>query len=83
MVVAREGSETVKVQLSSKFQEAIDEAAMQAGASDADAYLDGWKRSEWTSAEGSPSEVAENVSREIEEHHTDEQLAQLIDANKE
>ena len=42
MVVARSGDETVKVSLASRFQEAIDEAAMRLDAADADAYLDGW-----------------------------------------
>ena len=43
MVVVRDGEETVKVSLASRFQEAIDEAAMRVGAEDADAYLDGWR----------------------------------------
>jgi len=38
MVVARSGDETVKVSLASRFQEAIDEAAMRLDAADADAY---------------------------------------------
>ena len=45
MVVVRDGEETVKVSLASRFQEAIDEAAMRVGAEDADAYLDGWRKS--------------------------------------
>lgn len=66
MVVARSGEETVKVSLASRFQEAIDEAAMRLDAADADAYLDGWIRSDWTPAYGEPAEVAERISAELE-----------------
>jgi hypothetical protein len=66
MVVARSGEETVKVSLASRFQEAIDEAAMRLDAADADAYLDGWIRSDWTPADGEPAEVAERISAELE-----------------
>ena len=51
MVVVRDGEETVKVSLASRFQEAIDEAAMRVGAEDADAYLDGWRKSEFRDRE--------------------------------
>jgi hypothetical protein len=66
MVVARSGEETVKVSLASRFQEAIDEAAMRLDAADADAYLEGWIRSDWTPADGEPAEVAERISAELE-----------------
>jgi hypothetical protein len=66
MVVARSGEETVKVSLASRFQEAIDEAAMRLDAANADAYLDGWIRSDWTPADGEPAEVAERISAELE-----------------
>ena len=41
MVVARDGADVAKIQLAARFQEAIDEAAMRMGSTDADAYLDG------------------------------------------
>lgn len=83
MVVARDGDHTVKVQLAARFQEAIDEAAMQADAADADAYLAGWIRGEWTPAEGSTTQVAERISAELEELNTSDKLAQLIASSKE
>jgi hypothetical protein len=43
-VVAREGRETARVQLSDRFQQAIDAAAMKAGLSESDAYLEEWTR---------------------------------------
>lgn len=78
MVTARDGGDVVKVQLSSRFQLAIDEAAMQAGATDSDAYLDGWVRSDWVDRSGNPTEVAELVGRELEDTIDDAALAALI-----
>mgnify|MGYP006286485931 CR=1 FL=1 len=78
MVAARDGADTVKVSLSSRFQLAIDEAAMQAGATDADAYLDGWVRSDWQTRDGGPTAVAEAVARELEATIDDEALNGLI-----
>ncbi len=66
MVVVRNGEEIVKVSLANRFQEAIDEAAMRVGAADADAYLDGWRKSDWVSDDGDATEVAERVSSDIE-----------------
>jgi len=79
MVVAREGEDTVKVQLAPRFQEAIDEAAMRVGAADADAYLDGWRRSEWEPLAGTPAEVAEIVSAKLENELTIDALAAMLD----
>ena len=45
-VVVKRGRETGKVQLSHRFQEAVDRAAMRAGKSSAGDYLADWKRSD-------------------------------------
>ena len=65
MVVARNGDDTVKISLANRFQEAIDEAAMRLDAADADAYLDGWVRSEWISEAVEAAEVAERISADL------------------
>ena len=79
MVVVRNGEETVKVSLASRFQEAIDEAAMRVGAEDADAYLDGWRKSDWILEEGDATEVAERVSSGIEKSLDDAGLQVMLD----
>ena len=43
-VIAKKGRTTSKVQLSQRFQEAIDRAAMRAGKGSSDAYLSEWRR---------------------------------------
>ena len=79
MVVARAGDETVKAQLAQRFQDAIDEAAMRLGETDADAYLAGWTRGEWTLAEGGGTEVCDRVVAELEEQWPAERLAEYLD----
>ena len=79
MVVVRDGEETVKVSLASRFQEAIDEAAMRVGAEDADAYLGGWRKSDWVFEEGDATKVAERVSSEIENSLDDAGLQVMLD----
>ena len=44
-VIVKRGRETAKVQLSQRFQEAVDRAAMRAGKGSSDAYLADWQRS--------------------------------------
>ena len=79
MVVVRDGEETVKVSLASRFQEAIDEAAMRVGAEDADAYLDGWRKGDWVVEEGDATEVAERVSSGIENSLDEAGLQEMLD----
>ncbi|MEI6360876.1 MAG: virulence factor [Actinomycetes bacterium] len=80
IVTAREGDEVIKVQLPSRFQEAIDEAAMRAGAEDADAYLAGWTRDPWVAVAGSATEAAESVAHDVEKTWTEPALTALLDS---
>ena len=80
MVVARDGADVAKIQLAARFQEAIDEAAMRMGSTDADAYLDGWLKTPWLPGDGTPSEVAERIARELETQLDDDALTAILDA---
>ena len=78
-VIVQRGRKREKVQLSSRFQEAIDRAAMRAGKGSSDAYLAEWRRE--TSACESTDELKEIAEREVcrfEEEFSDERLLQLI-----
>ena len=79
MVVARKGETTTKALLAPRFQEAIDEAAMRLGDTGADDYLAGWTRGEWTTADGSTTDVAERVATQLEEQWTPARLAAYLD----
>ena len=79
-VIVKRGRETAKVQLSQRFQEAVDRAAMRAGKGSSDAYLADWKRSDPVPCgEDLQAEAAAAAAR-IEASFTDEQLEVLIRA---
>ena len=79
MVVAREGrSARHKVQLPARFQVAIDEAAMRAGAIGTDEYLDGWLRTDWQEQAGDPQEVAQAVAAQLEADYPPQRLRKLL-----
>jgi hypothetical protein len=78
MVIAREGESTIKVMLASRFQEAIDEAAMRLGEIDADAYTEGWNRDPWVEATDSPDVLAPRIAAELEDELSVEKLEALI-----
>ena len=80
MVVARSGETTIKIMLASRFQEAIDEAAMRLGEIDADAYTSGWNRDPWAEAEGAPDVVAARIVEELERDLSEEKLSALLGA---
>jgi hypothetical protein len=79
-VIVKRGRETAKVQLSARFQEAVDRAAMRAGKGASDAYLADWKRSEpRPCGEDLHAEAAAEAAR-IEARFSDEALEALIRA---
>jgi hypothetical protein len=78
MVAARAGDGLVKSQLASRFQEAIDEAAMRLGETGADDYLAGWERTPWTAADGTPAEVLDRVTSELEAKWPADRIADCL-----
>ena len=77
-VVVKQGRQTAKVQLSHRFQEAVDRAAMRAGRGSSDAYLADWKRSDPRACgDDLDAEAAAEAAR-IEAAYTDAELEKLI-----
>ncbi|MBI4635757.1 MAG: virulence factor [Candidatus Rokubacteria bacterium] len=66
IVEASDGTDTVKVQLSERFQILIDAVAMRLGLSGTDEYLDQWAHGDDLERPGSPREVAHAVAAELE-----------------
>ena len=65
--------------LTTRFQEAIDRAAMRAGKGGSDAYLEEWRRVTTSiEAEGALEDIAQRLGEEIESQVSDEQLALLV-----
>ena len=78
-VIAQRGRKRKKAQLSLRFHEAIDRAAMRAGKGSSDAYIAEWRRE--SSAVDSSADLRELVDQEIsrfESEYSDERLLQLI-----
>ncbi|BAL27050.1 virulence factor [Azoarcus sp. KH32C] len=78
-VLAKRGRQTAKVQLSSRFQEAVDRAAMRAGRGSSDAYLADWQRRERACGDEIDDEVRQEVAR-LEGQYSDADLERLIRA---
>ena len=78
MVAARAEGGLVKSELASRLQEAIDEAAMRLGDTGADDYLAGWERTPWTAAEGTPVEVLDRVTSELEAEWPADRIAEYL-----
>ncbi len=77
-VLARRGRETAKVQLTQRFQEAIDRAAMRAGKGSSDAYLADWKRSAPLPCDEDINAVAAAEAAKLEAQYSDEDLERMI-----
>jgi hypothetical protein len=59
----------VSLELSPRFQVSVDNAAMAAGLTGTDAYLDGFRWSDPQEREGTPDKVATAVAAELETQH--------------
>ena len=79
-VVVKQGRDTVRVQLSARFQEAVDRAAMRAGKGKSDAYIADWKRAEPRDCgDDLKAEAIAEVAR-IEAQYSNADLERLIRA---
>jgi hypothetical protein len=79
LVVAREGDVQAKTQLAPRFQEAIDEAAMRLGDVSSSDYLEGWRRDDWVTGQGAPSELVAEVVARLEEQWPPEAVEAFLD----
>ncbi len=66
LVEAEDDDGPVRRPLSPRFQELIDAIAMRAGATDTEAYLEGWEQSAERDQPGSAAAVAEAVAAGLE-----------------
>jgi len=77
-VTVKQGRREEKRMLSAKFQEAIDMAAMRAGASDSDAYLADWHRGEPADCGDDLAGEADRAAAGIEAAYDKQRLKALI-----
>ena len=78
-VIVGQGRRAAKVPLAERFEQAIDRAAMRAGARGDDAYLAEWRKRSQGPAEGEPMEAARAAAVRLEAEYDDARLRALID----
>ena len=76
-VVVKQGRTSAKVQLSKRFMEAIDKAAMRAGRQGSKEYLEDWRRVIDT-CQGDPETIANTIAEELEQNYPDEILKAMV-----
>ena len=79
-VIVGKGRGAAKVQLSERFEQAIDRCAMKVGARDADAYLAEWRKATAAAVDGAPEAVAAAEAARLEAEFDTERLKALINA---
>ena len=79
-VTAKEGRARAAQELAPRFQEAIDAAAMRAGLTGTDAYLEAWRREPRDCGADLEAEVAREVER-LEAAYPADVLDRLVQAN--
>lgn len=79
-VIVGKGRRGAKVQLSERFEQAIDRCAMKVGARDADAYLAEWRKAPPYEVEGEAEAVAQAEAARLEAEFDTARLRALIEA---
>jgi len=80
-VIVGKGRRGSKVQLSERFEQAIDRCAMKIGARDSDSYLAEWRKAVVAQVEGDPDAVAASEAARLEAEFDATRLKTLIDAD--
>ena len=76
-VVVKQGRNSAKAQLSKRFMEAIDKAAMRAGRQGSKEYLEDWRRVIET-CQGDLITVANTIAEELEQMYPDDILQAMV-----
>jgi hypothetical protein len=78
-VIVGKGRRGAKVQLPERFEQAIDRAAMKAGASGTDAYLAEWRKAAPYEVAGEQDAVAQAEAARLDAEYDAGRLKTLID----
>ena len=78
-VIVGKGRRGAKRPLPERFEQAIDRAAMKAGAAETDAYLAEWRKAAPYEVEGDPDEVARAEAARIDAEYDAGRLRTLIE----
>ncbi|AWD20462.1 virulence factor [Fuscovulum blasticum] len=80
-VIVGKGRRGAKVQLSERFEQAIDRCAMKIGARNADAYLAEWRKAAPYEVDGDQDEIARDTAARLEAEYDTARLKTLIDSD--
>ena len=78
-VIVGKGRSGSKVQLSERFEQAIDRCAMKIGAKDADAYMAEWRKAPPYQVEGEAHVIAAAEAARLEAEFDTRRLRELIE----
>lgn len=79
-IIVKKGRQNAKRELSIRFTEAIDMAAMRTGAAETDAYLAEWRKAEPVSVTDDLETEADKAATEFEAAFPQERLLALVKA---
>ena len=77
-IIVGKGRKASKVQLTERFEQAIDRVAMKIGAEETDAYLAEWRKADAYFVDGEQDAVAQAEAAKIEAEYTREKIKQLV-----
>ncbi len=78
-VVVGKGRKRSRGELSPRFAEAIDMAAMRSGGKDSESYLAGWRRGTGTDVADDPEVAVQTALKQIETDYPQSRLLALIE----
>ncbi len=79
-VIAKSGRQNAKMELSRRFMESIDAAAMRSGATGSDAYLADWRRGMAVSCAADLDQAARDAAASLEAAYDTPRLQRLVAA---
>ena len=79
-VIVKKGRDSAKIQLTERFEKAIDRAAMRANLRDTDSYLAEWRRAAPVEVTDALQEEADKKAAELEATFDDAKLKTLVEA---
>ena len=80
-VIVGKGRRATKIQLSERFEQAIDRAAMKANQKSTDDYLAEWRKVRPFKVEGNPETIAKEQAEKLETEYDKEKLILLVNNN--
>ena len=77
-VIVGKGRRATKIQLSERFEQAIDRAAMKSDQKSTDDYLAEWRKAKPFKVEGNPETIATEQAEKLETEYDKEKLMLLV-----